>query len=290
LLNWDAGTGIAVDSAGNAYVTGWTISGFVEQGFPVKNGPDLTFNGSGDAFVAKVNTTGQWLDYCGFIGGDQPDSGEGIAVNSQGEAYICGSTRSRAYSFPVVAGPSVRFEGVSEAFVARLNSSGTGFIYCGYIGGSGEDWATAIALDSAGRAYVTGVTRSNDFRVVGGPDLTYNDPPPPSGFQPATDAFVTCVDADGSSLLYSSYLGGTGNDSAWGIAVINGPPLRNAPYASVVIVGNTNASPANGFPVKTGPSLTYRGAGPPSNLYGDAFVAKIGPPDPIGCRACDGSR
>lgn len=290
--SWDSGNGIAVDGAGNAYITGATFSN--EQSFPVKNGPDLTYNGGfgGDAFVAKVNASGNGLTYCGYIGGTDSDGGEGIAVNSQGEAYICGATSSQPSSFPVVVGPSLTLRGLSDAFVARLNGSGTGFIYCGYIGGSGNDGASAIALDSAGRAYITGSTQSNNFQVLNGPDSTYNDPPPSPGYQPGTDAFITCVNSNGASLLYSGYFGGIGNDKAWGIAVINGSPLNTSLYgASAIIVGFTNATPANGFPVKTGPSLTYNSANPSSPIgYGDAFVAKISPPDVFRCPACEASR
>ena len=267
----DYGVGIAVDSVGNAYLTGETYSD--EQSFPVKNGPHLTLNNGVDGFVAKVNATGQELDYCGYIGGG---TGEGIAVNSQGEAYICGLAGS---SLQVVVGPSLTSGGSTDAFVARLNSSGTGFIYCGYLGGSGSDAATSIALDTAGRAYVTGVTHSSDFPVGKGLDSSFNGS--------EADAFITCVRPNGASLYYSSYLGGSGYEYATGIAVVPTSNIQVNLYgAPVVVVGRTTSGQRFPtptyvrFPVKTGPGVIYRGAG--GLGWGDAFVAKIGPEIP-GC-------
>lgn len=262
----DYGFGIAVDSAGNAYVTGETYSN--ELSFPVKIGPDLTFNGGNNAFVAKVNASGLQLDYCGYIGGDS--SGEGVAVNNLGEAYLCGFTTAPPSNFPVVVGPSLNLQGTGDGYVAKLNSSGTAFIYCGYLGGSADDRATSIALDSAGRAYVTGVTHSTDFPVKAGPDSSFNGG--------SSDAFVTCVKPNGASLFYSSYLGGSGNEYPNGIAVV---PTSNLQYgAPVVIVGRTNSGHRGAidyvpFPVKTGPGVIYNGAG--GLGQGDAFVAKLGP-------------
>ncbi len=278
----DYGFGIAVDRAGNAYVTGETFSD--QQSFPVNTGPDLTFNGGGpNAFVAKVNDSGQQLDYCGYIGGGS--SGEGVAVNSQGEAYLCGYTASPPSNFPVVVGPSLNLQGTGDGYVAKLNSNGTGFIYCGYLGGSGDDRATNIALDSLGRAYVTGVTDSTDFPVGGGPDSSYNGG--------GADAFITCVSTNGVSLIYSTYLGGSGSEYPNGIAVAPASHMELNLYgAPVIIVGRTNSGhrvpPGSDYiplPVKTGPSLTYSGAGGGLG-WGDAFAAKIGSdlsPCPNGC-------
>ncbi len=260
----DYGFGIAVDSLGSAYVTGETHSS--EQSLPVKNGPHLTFNGLVDGFVAKVSAAGQQLDYCGYLGGG---TGQGIAVNSQREAYICGLAGP---DLQVVVGPSLVSGGSTDAFVARLNSSGTEFIYCGYIGGSSLDSATAIALDSVGRAYVTGVTQSANFPVGAGPDSSYNG---------GEDAFIACVNPNGASLFYSSYLGGGGHEYPTGIAV---PPTSTLAVnffgAPAFIVGRTTSGHRGAinyvaFPVKKGPSLTYRGSG--GLGWGDAFVAKIGP-------------
>jgi hypothetical protein len=117
----DRGYGITVDSAGNAYVTGWTGSPF-----PVTVGPDLTYNGDErDAFVAKVNTTGTALVYAGYIGGsNNNDVGNAIAVDSAGNAYITGHTASTATTFPVTVGPDLIYNGdVFDAFVAKISAT-----------------------------------------------------------------------------------------------------------------------------------------------------------------------
>ena len=171
----DEGVGIAVDSTGHAYVTGYTDPD--EGTFPVTVGPDLTYNGGDwDAFVAKVNPSGTALDYAGYIGGSSSDYGNGIAVDSTGAAYVTGSTLSSEASFPVTVGPDLTFNGSDDAFVAKVNPSGTALDYAGYIGGSSGDWGLGIAVDSTGHAYVTGQTVSSEasFPVTVGPDLTFN--------------------------------------------------------------------------------------------------------------------
>jgi Beta-propeller repeat len=120
-----AGTGdtqtaeIAVDAEGNAYVAGTT--GFGPASFPVAEGPDLTYNGgSTDAFVAKVRADGTGLVYAGYIGGSGADTGDGIAVDSQGNAYVAGTTNSSEASFPVLVGPDLTYNGGTDAFVAKI--------------------------------------------------------------------------------------------------------------------------------------------------------------------------
>ncbi|MGA9350854.1 MAG: SBBP repeat-containing protein [Anaerolineae bacterium] len=174
--DYDEGYGIAVDGAGHAYVAGVTYS--TEATFPVTVGPDLTYNGveDYDAFVAKVKADGTGLVYCGYIGGDNYDSGRGIAVDGAGHAYVTGYTSSTEATFPVTVGPDLTHNGVADAFVAKVEADGTGLVYCGYIGGSGDDYGLGIAVDGAGNAYVTGYTESDEatFPVAVGPDLTYN--------------------------------------------------------------------------------------------------------------------
>jgi len=91
-----------VDAGGRAYVTGWTES--AEATFPVKHGPGLTHNGNADAFVARVRADGSGLEFCGYIGGDANDEGNGIAVDSQGNAYVAGYTHSNESTFPATGG------------------------------------------------------------------------------------------------------------------------------------------------------------------------------------------
>ena len=260
--NGDVGFGIAVDSTGNAYVTGQTNSS--ETTFPVTVGPDLTHDRT-DAFVAKVNASGSALDYAGYIGGSGGEGGSGIAVDSTGHAYVTGSTGSSEATFPVTVGPDLTFNGGSgfgDAFVAKVNPSGTALDYAGYIGGSNGDVGFGIAVDSTGNAYVTGMTLSTEatFPVTVGPDLTFNGNGPFGG-----DAFVAKVNPLGTALDYAGYIGGSGDDRGVGIAVDS--------TGNAYVTGSTGSSEAT-FPVTVGPDLTFNGS---SN---DAFVAKIGPPGP----------
>jgi len=164
---WDVGWGIAVDAAGNAYVTGGTNS----RNFPAVVGPDTSYNGSADAFVAKVNPSGTGLVYAGFLGGSDWEVGISIAVDAAGNAYVTGETSSR--NFPAVVGPDTSYNGGDlDAFVAKVNPSGTGLVYAGFLGGSDRDWGNSIAVDAAGNAYVTGGTNSRNFPAVVGPDTS----------------------------------------------------------------------------------------------------------------------
>ena len=245
------GRGIAVDGQGNAYVTGWTTSD--EATFPVAVGPDLTFNGGDDAFVARVNAEGTALEYCGYIGGSAHDTGFGIAGDQQGNAYVTGWAESDQATFPVVVGPDLTYNGGPDGFVAKVRADGTGLAYCGYIGGSRLDVCRRIAVDTQGSAYVAGYTESDQttFPVRGGPDLTFNGSD--------WDAFVTKVLADGTGLAYCGYIGGSCTDAAYGIAVDG--------EGNAYVTGGT-CSDQTTFPVRVGPDLTYGGGF-------DAFVAKV---------------
>jgi len=258
---YDGGSGIAVDSTGAAYVTGATSSS--EATFPVVGGPDLTFNGYYDAFVAKVVPDGTALSYAGYIGGSSLDYGTGIAVDATGAAYVTGFTESSEATFPVVDGPDLTHNGgYYDAFVAKVAPDGTALSYAGYIGGSEYDSGSDIAVDSTGAAYVTGYAGSSEatFPVVGGPDLTFNG---------VRDAFVAKVDPSGTALIYSGYIGGSSLDYGYGIAV----DAIGAAY----VTGLTSSSEAT-FPIVGGPDLTYNGdSGREEDPIGDAFVAKVDP-------------
>ena len=248
----DAGLGIAVDGSGNAYVTGTTSSN--QDTFPETGGPDLTFNLASDAFVAKVAADGVSLVYAGYIGGAGDDSGRGIAVDSSGNAYVTGDTTSSDTSFPATGGPDLTFNlGQNDAFVAKVNATGTSLAYAGYIGGAGADSGRGIAVDGSGSAYVTGQTSSpeNTFPETGGPDLTHNG----VGF----DAFVAKVTTDGTDLVYAGYIGGVGTDRGFGIAVDGS--------GNSYVTGDTDSTEKS-FPATGGPDLTYNG-------NTDAFVAKV---------------
>jgi hypothetical protein len=253
-------TGIAVDAGGSACVIG--VGG---GSLPVTVGPELTYNGGLDTFVAKVNSSGAFFDYYGYLGGAGDDWGEAIAVDTSGCAYVTGWTNSPESSFPLAVGPDLTQNGGQDAFVAKVNAAGTGLVYCGYIGGSGMDAGYGIAADDLGNAFITGSTTSTEatFPVLAGPDLTYN------GFG---DAFVAKVNAAGTGLDYCGYIGGsstgpgTGGDVGWAISV-DGKGRAH-------LTGATSSS--EGFPVIGGPDLTYNG-GASSYSYGDAFVAGVNP-------------
>jgi hypothetical protein len=246
----DYGQSIAADASNNIYVTGQTHSGATT--FPVTIGPDLSYGGNQDAFVAKVNASGSALIYCGYIGGSNSENGMDIAVDGAGNAYVVGYTRSDQTTFPVTVGPDQTFNGNVDTFVAKVNAAGTALDYCGYIGGSGDDYGSRIALDGSGNAYVTGKTGSDQttFPVVSGPDQTFNG---------NTDAFVAKVNPSGSALIYCGYIGGSDADAGQGIAVDS--------YSNAYVTGLTHSDQTT-FPVIAGPDQTYNGN------Y-DAFVAKV---------------
>ena len=227
----DDGLGIVVDSTGNAYVTGRTCS----DNFPLANSLQSTragrslpdYRGCGDAFITKLNATGSALIYSTYLGGNGNDRASGIAVDSAGNAYVAGRTCST--NFPIVnplqaafAGPSEYCDEISwsspygDAFVTKLNASGTAAIYSTYLGGRGGDGIQGIAIDATGNAYVTGQTCSEDFPTASPMRPAYS-----GGYYGCGDAFVTKLNVAGSALLYSTYLGGTGRDVGNGIAVDN---------------------------------------------------------------------
>jgi hypothetical protein len=252
----DWGEGIAVDNAGSAYVTGYTYA----PDFPVTGGAFDTTRAGLDAFVTKFTPDGMGLVYSTFLGGAGREQGQGIAVDANGNAYVTGITESSdspftsAYEgFPVTSGAFQR-TGNYDAFVTKLNANGSGLVYSTYLGGSGGvDRGWAIALDAADNACVTGDTASNNFPVS-------------NAIQPAfgggaTDAFVTKLNASGSGLIYSTYLGGNLTDEGRGIAVLGG---------NVYATGDTSSS---NFPTAN-PLQGNNGGG--LEHQDDAFVVKIG--------------
>ena len=187
------GLGIAVDGAGNAYVTGYTAS----TDFPTSSASQQANGGGLDVYVAKVNATGSALVYSTYLGGSGPDFGRGIALDSSGSAYLTGDTSS--VDFPTISPFQLANGGGSDAFVTKIDPAGSALVYSTYLGGSGNDFGYGIAIDSSGSAYVTGSTASTNF-------------PTQNPFQSAnkgggSDAFVTKLDPSGSALVYSSYRG-----------------------------------------------------------------------------------
>jgi Beta-propeller repeat len=208
--DYDQGKGIAVDSAGNAYVTGATIS----TDFPTMNPLQPAYGGGQeDAFVAKINPTGSALVYSTYLGGSNVEEGDGIAVDSAGNAHVTGVTGSN--DFPTKNPLQPANGGYWDTFVAKLNPSGSALVYSTYLGGNYYDQGRGIALDSSGKACVTGQTSSTDFPTTPGAFQTVCS----GGTACVGDVFVAKMNAAGSALVYSTYLGGSDDDRDNGIAV-----------------------------------------------------------------------
>ena len=192
----DRGTGIAVDAAGNAYVSGYTYS----SGFPGTAGSLIqsTHGGNQDVFVAKLNAAGTALVYSTYLGGIGDDEGHGIAVDQAGQAYVTGRTNTSGSGFPGTAGSLIQstYGGNSDAFVTKLNAAGTALVYSTYLGGIGGDEGSGIAVDQAGQAYVTGVTSTpgSGFPGTSGSPLQ-------STFAFDRDAFVAKLNAAGTAIV-----------------------------------------------------------------------------------------
>ena len=197
----DYGEGIAVGDAGNIFVTGRTASsGWISGGF------DTTYDGAGDAFVVELSGNGAHL-WSTYLGGNSFDSGQDIAMDDTGNVFVAGTTDSSGW---VLNGFDTTLNGDRDAFVAVLSGDGTAHLWSTYLGGIDNDTGYGIAVDGAGNVFVTGYTASSGW-VSGGFDTTYN-----GGDR---DAFVAVLSGDGTAHLWSTYLGGTGNDTGHGITV-----------------------------------------------------------------------
>jgi len=238
----DQGYGVAVDGAGNAYLTGSTAS----ADFPVKNPLQPARRGSSDAFVTKINAAGAQLTYSTYIGGASSDAGLAITVDAAGSCYLVGDTTST--DFPVKNPIQAANRGISDAFVVKLNAAGSDSVFATYLGGGRQDTAYGVAVNSAGAVYVTGSTSSPDFNVNNALQ---------SDNLGGADAFVTKISENGAQLSYSTYLGGSGNDSGLSIAVDGA--------GNAYVTGSTAAA---NFEVKDPVQRTNRGSS-------DVFVAKI---------------
>ncbi len=157
----DYGYGIAVDPSGCAYVTGNTNS----EDFPTQGAIQSSNAGSSDVFITKLNTDGSALVYSTYLGGASHDYGRGIAVDSSGCAYVTGYTYSE--NFPTQGAIQSSNAGISDVFVTKLNTDGSALVYSTYLGGTSSDYGSGIAVDSGGRAYVTGYTGSENFPTKG---------------------------------------------------------------------------------------------------------------------------
>ena len=248
----DEGQGIAVDGSGRAYVTGNTSS----PDFPTTTGAfDTTLN-SNDAFVSKLNASGSRLAYSTFLGGTSVDLGHDIAVDGSGRAHVTGQTRSADFPTTTGAFDASYNGGLADAFVSKLNASGSALAYSTFLGGTDStdevDQGLGIAVRN-GTAYVTGESASADYpTTTGAYDTSYNGG--------SSDVFVTKLNASGSALAYSTFLGGTNDDIGWYIAVLDG---------RAYVTGQTASAD---YPTTSGAfDRTFNGG----TFPGDAFVTKL---------------
>ena len=267
-----------MDSSGNAYICGDTDS----PNFPTTSGAFQTsLGGSGaqNGFVTKLNATGSALVYSSYLGGsnsggeedrmrqsdtreslssgasgDPGDAAIAIAVDSSGNAYLTGYTGSS--NFPITQGAfQTSLAGtVENAFVTKVNPTGSALIYSTYLGGSYEDYGVGVAVDSFGNAFVGGSTASTNFPTTSNAFQTS------LGGEEAVNAFLVTLDATGSALVYSTYLGGSGYDYGMRIALDS----SGNPY----LTGYTSSS---NFPTTSGAFQTSLGGSGATN----AFVAKF---------------
>jgi hypothetical protein len=265
--NGDVGYGIVLDSSNNAYLTGYTQS----FDFPTTPGAfQTTLGGNRAAWITKMNPTGTALVYSTYLGGVTSVTtpceacGTAIAVDSSGNAYVCGLTAES--NFPVTPGAyQTTFMGPTnghDAFLTKMNPTGTGIVFSTYLGGNGDTGSTGIAIDQSGNIWLKGQTKSTVFPVT------------PGAFQTALggafDAFVSEIDPTGSTLLYSTYLGGSGTEYGGATAVL-ALDKQNPP--NVYVTGYTDST---NFPV-IGGSLQTSNAG-----LNDAFVSKFSPSPNVG--------
>ena len=242
--DWDYGRGIALDAFGAIYVTGATLS----VDFPTFKALQGSNQGDYDAFVTKFNRTGGRLNYSTYLGGNGVDDAYGIAVDRFGSAYVTGRTLSP--NFPNSDAYQESLHGwFLDAFVSRLTGAGDSLLFSTFLGGDRDDYGYAIAVDTSGAAYVTGRTLSSDFPTLNAYQVTNHGD---------YDGFVTKLSGTGSSLVFSTYLGGAADDYGFGIAL-------DASGAAYV----TGRSFSSNFPSLNAYQGSYQGG------LSDAFISKF---------------
>jgi hypothetical protein len=235
----DYATAVAVDPAGNAYITGITFS----PNFPTVSPFQAAKGTQQDAFVAKINPAGTAWVYATYLGGNNVDEGYAIAADASGNAYVTGYTAST--NFPLQSAYRGSNAASVDAFVTKLNPAGSALVYSTYLGGSGTDYGTAIAVDSSGSAYVTGIVglHSTDFPIT-------NVTQPQAVLGLGDDAFVTKFNPSGSALMYSTYVGGGSVDQPYALAIDQA--------GNAYITGRTNSSDFSFDQSHSGHSIRFR--------------------------------
>ncbi len=288
----DTASAVAVDAAGNAYITGCTTStDFPTAGTPFQ--PHFAGSGGqailvfGDAFVAKLDPTGSALIYSTYLGGEADDFGAAIAIDSAGNAYVAGGTRS--YQFPVTSGAyQPRLAGVGgeplksccnlplldpgDAFVTKLNPTGSQLIFSTYVGGTLDDVALAIAVDATNNVYIGGYTISTNFpTTTGAYQRTFGGSEQQNEFFIFGDGFITKLNPSGTALVYSTYFGGYGDDNVTSLAI---DAAGNAYLTGSTSTPNWQTSAGAFQPAYGGYGILPYTI---EQLVGDAYVAKLNP-------------
>ena len=274
----DGGFSIAIDAGGNAYITGYTAS----LDYPTTSDAYQTVYGTGysDAFVTKLNSTGSALVYSTYLGRDDNNGGFSIAIDASGNAYITGSTSSSNY--PVTSGAFQTSGGGtnSDAFVTKLNSTGSALVYSTYIGGNDEDSGNSIAVDTSGFVFITGYTISTNYPTTLGAYKT-------NGGGSNNDVFITKLNQEGNALVYSTYIGGSNDDFGYSIAIdadgdayVTGSTSSSNYPATAGVYQDTIIGYSNNFVTKLNPTgsalvySTYIGGG--SNDNGNSITIDAG--------------
>jgi|GEM_PF-2840668 len=263
-----------VDDSGRAYVVGQTDSwastqsgacGALVEYFPVIVGPDLTFNEAApcppidedDGFIGRLNADGSAWDFLGYVGGESDDFERAdIVLDASGNAYISGRTSSTQATFPdgdgfgAIPGFDQTYNGgTQDGVVVKVTSAGV-FSYASYLGGSGDDSAHALEYDGSGGVYLTGWTSSADFPTLTGPDLSQNGD---------YDAFLTHLNAAGTALISSGFIGGASTESFGNV--------RLDSDGNVTMCGSTTSDENDGIPLVDGPDLDQNDAAPAEDGY-----------------------
>ncbi len=264
------GLAVAIDSAQNVYVVGETFAPDLGPGGvpALPNGSAINLGtgvGPDDGYIVKVNSTGSAFALVSYIGGSSGDLATGVALDGSGNVYVSGETISTDLpTTPGVVQGKCGTDGqcntgsngpLDDAFVVAIAANLSGYNYVTYYGGSNIDDALAIAADSAGDAFITGLTQSSDFPTAGTP---YQSSP---GAKAQQNAFAVELNPTGSSAIYGTYLGGSGTDLGLGIALDSSTP------ANIYITGQTSSS---NFPTVNPTQAALSGTT-------DAFVSVLSP-------------
>lgn len=246
--DWDEGWAFDLDVDGNPIITGFTFS----TNFPTTIGAYQTNIAWGDIFVTKLNSNGSELIFSTFLGGNDVDYGYSLSLDSEGAIFLTGATYSS--DFPTTAGAyqTIAGGGFGDAFVTKLDALGSSLIYSTYLGSDSEDFGSSLVLKNDGSVFIAGYTSSADFPVTGNAVQLLMAGP--------SDGFLTRLNSTGSSLKYSTFLGGSSSDGAGVLAI--------GTDKDIYVVGKTHSSD---FPTTPGAFQTVYGGNT------DGFITKLTP-------------